>query len=291
VSRHHPFVIPRGAYTLAGSLMLPPDAAPDRPVPTAVFVGGPGPAPLTRYSDQGALRWPMAWGQVFVAEGIAVLAYDQRGGGVSSGEYATADRDDLFAEALEVVQMARAQPETAATAAVGWADGAAFALDLAARGEVDAAVLLSVPFLTAEVRYERQMRDLARRGGFSERVVAIRLERWRAEMASVARKVAEGDAYSVQEVGGRPVTLNLSRFLQTSNFDPAALVPSVNCPILLLHGEEDAIIASEESAMLAGELHAPCRRITYPGVQHFLYRHPEAASDAARWLAQTLLRH
>lgn len=288
MSRHHPFTIPLDQYTLGGSIILPDGASPDQQVPVAVFVGDPGPYPLTRHTDQGTVRWPMAWAEAFATEGVGSFCYDQRGGGITSGDYADANREDLLTEAREVVAMALAQAETSRCAAIGWADGASFALQLAAEGVVDAVVLLAPPFRTAEGRYEAQVRDLARRGGFSDRVVALRLQKWRDEMTAMSRRVEEGEARSTQEIGGQSVSLNLNRFLQTATFDPAGVAASVRKPVLLLHGEADAIIPPDESAMLASELQCPCRRITYPKVEHFLYRHADAALDAARWLAQTL---
>lgn len=289
MTRTHPFTVALDEYALAGSITLPDHASAEARVPMAVFLGGPGPTPMTRHTSDGSPEWPLTWSAVLAHVGMGALSYDQRGGGRSTGQYADANRLDLLTEAREAVAMAKVQPETARLAAIGWGDGATFALELAAEGLVDAAVLLAPPYRTAEARYEEQVRQLAQRGGFSERVVGLRLKQWRAELEAVANRIAQGETKAEHEVGGQTVSLNLERFLQTAQHDPGARVPAVQKPVLILHGEADAIIRPEESALLASALQCPVRRITYPRVQHFLHRHPEAAADAAQWLVQTLL--
>lgn len=288
--KSQPFTISLDQYTLVGSVVLPDQIRSGERAPVAVILGGPDPVALTRYSSEGALRWPMAWSHAIAKAGIVSLCYDQRGSGQSTGEYADADRSDLLQEAREAVAMARVQPETAGVpcVAIGWGDGASFALQLAAEGAVDAAVLLAPPFRTAEARYEEQVRSLAQRNGLSERVVKLRVDQYRKEMTAIAQRVADGQTHSEQKVGDQTVTLNLSRFLQTANFDPAPVAAAVRKPVLLLHGDADPVVPPEESAMLASALQCPCRRITYPKLQHFIYQHPKAVADAVQWITQTL---
>jgi uncharacterized protein len=67
--------IPAPGAVLAGTLTLPPGAGPH---PGVVYVSGSGPT----------LREEAHWlDSVFVSRGIAVLAYDKRGNGQSSGRY------------------------------------------------------------------------------------------------------------------------------------------------------------------------------------------------------------
>jgi dienelactone hydrolase len=67
--------IPSSGAVLAGTLTLPPGAGPH---PAVVYVSGSGPT----------LREAAHWlDSVFVSRGIAVLAYDKRGNGQSTGRY------------------------------------------------------------------------------------------------------------------------------------------------------------------------------------------------------------
>lgn len=272
------------AHGLAGNLVLPAGASPEGRVPGAVVVGGPGPAPLQRYTRDGFKEWPMLWTERLAESGVAGLCYDQRGSGLSGGQYHEADEEDLYADCAAAVEMLRLQPEVGRVAAVAWDDGTSFALRLAAEGRVDALILLAPGFLTAEARYRAQVSALAARKGLSDRVVQIRLRQWQAEVEAIRRRVEAGERVSTSEVGGRRVTTNLLRLLHTLTFDPAEWAGQCKVPVLILHGADDAVIPPGESETLAAALGGPVDRIVYPGQGHFLYRHRQAVQDAADWI-------
>jgi len=289
VPKTHPVSIRCETHGLAGNLVLPHDANQAAPVPGVLFPGAPGPLPQVRYSDEGAKQWPVLWSEAFGAAGLAALCYDQRGGGLSSGVYHEADWNSLLEDARAAADVLRLQPEVSRVAAIAWADGCGFALQLAAEGLVHALVLLAPPYHTAEERYAADIAALAARKGLSDRVVRIRVEQWKAELLATAGRVEQGETTSLTELGGgRTVTVNTARFLQAATFNPAALVPRVSVPALLLHGEDDTAVSPSESAAMAQALPGPCERITYPGVAHFVYRDPRAMADAADWLRRTL---
>src|SRR5262249_40817104 len=74
-ARQYEVRIPAAGAVLAGTLTLPPGPG---PFPAAVYVSGSGPT----------LREESHWlDSVFVSHGVAVLAYDKRGVGQSSGRY------------------------------------------------------------------------------------------------------------------------------------------------------------------------------------------------------------
>jgi pimeloyl-ACP methyl ester carboxylesterase len=288
MAKTHPISITSESHGLAGNLVLPQGAGQDSPVPGAVVIGGPGPVPQQRYSAEGARQWPVLWTEAFGAAGVAGLCYDQRGSGLSTGLYHEAGWDELYEDAKAAAEMLSVQPEVSKVAALAWADGAGFAMQLAAEGKVDALILLAPGYLTAEARYAAQMAELAARKGLSDRVVQIRVNQWRAEIASVVKRVEQGDQIAVTDIGGKQVTTNLIRFLQTVAFDPAQVAHRVTVPTLILHGAEDTAIPSAESEALAKALRGPVERIVYPGQAHFLYRHTQAMADAARWVRKLL---
>lgn len=286
--RTEPISIASETHGLAGNLVLPDGASADAPVPAALIVGGPGPLPLERYSKEGAKNWPVLWTEGLGARGVAGLCYDQRGSGLSSGLYHEADWEALYEDTRAAADMLRLQPEIGKVAAVAWADGCAFALQLAAEGAVDALVLLAPAYHTAEERYARSIRDLAARKGLSERVVQVRINQWKDEIMNTARRVQAGETTSTMDLGGREVTTNLVRFLQGMAFDPAPVAAAVATPVLLLHGLQDTAIAPDESAAMQAALPGPVHRITYPSQAHFLYRHSPSVQDTAEWILRTL---
>lgn len=283
MTKTHPISISSETHGLAGNLVLPDSAAPERPVPGVVVLGGPGPAPLYRYTAEGARQWPVTWTEGFGAAGMAGLCYDQRGSGLSTGLYHEADWDGLQEDARAAAEMLSLQPEVGRTAAIAWGDGTGFALQLAAAGKVDGLILLAPGFLTAEARYAAHMAELASRKGLSDRVVQIRVNQWKGEIEAAIRRVQQGETVSVTEIGGQQVATNLIRFLQTVAFDPAQVAGLVKVPTLILHGADDAVIPATESEALSQALAGPVERILYPNQAHFLYRHPQAITDGVAW--------
>jgi len=95
--------IPASGAVLAGTLTLPPGAGPH---PGVVYVSGSGPT----------LREEAQWLEsVFVSRGIAVLAYDKRGNGQSTGRYpgdlaSESTIRTLAGDAVAVARFLAAQP-------------------------------------------------------------------------------------------------------------------------------------------------------------------------------------
>ena len=85
---------------LAGSLTVPDR---DELTPGVVMVGGSGPADRTNDGYFAAIR------RHLVKAGIAVLSYDKRGVGASSGEWRDATLDDLATDAIAALNFLRAQ--------------------------------------------------------------------------------------------------------------------------------------------------------------------------------------
>lgn len=288
MAQTHPISISSETHGLAGNLVLPTEASAERPVAGLVVLGGPGPMPLQRYSAEGAKQWPVLWTEAFGAAHLAGLCYDQRGSGLSTGLYHEADWWALYEDAKAAAEMLAVQPEVGRTIALAWADGVGYALHLAAEGKVDGLVLIAPGYLTSEARYATQMAELAARKGLSDRVVQIRVNQWRGEVAAVRERVAKGELTTSSDIGGQIVTTNLNRFLQGVEYDPAQVAAKVSVPTLILHGANDTIIPPSESEALAGALTGPVTRILYPEQTHFLYRHPQAMVDAARWVREQI---
>ena len=79
----------------------------------------------------------------------------------------------------------------------------------------------------------------------------------------------------------------LAALAALSDADARPLLPSVRAPVLLLHGDRDAIVPASASAFLAASLPRP-RPVTLPGAGHapFLTRPDEVASAVAAFLGE-----
>jgi uncharacterized protein len=83
-----------GAATLAGSLDI---AKGPGPFPAVIFLHGAGPE----------IRWGASrfFADYFARRGIAALIYDKRGTGQSTGDWRTADFNDLAGDTLSAVRL------------------------------------------------------------------------------------------------------------------------------------------------------------------------------------------
>lgn len=94
-----PVTFPSDGVTIAGSLRLPP--APGRH-PAVVYAHGSGPGTGNQIS---------LLAHFFLHMGIAVLGYDKRGVGASTGDWRRIDFPELASDALAAVRYLRSRPD------------------------------------------------------------------------------------------------------------------------------------------------------------------------------------
>ena len=111
---------------LSATITMPSPASAS---PGIVLIGGSGPSDRHNDGFFDLLRDHLA------NAGVAVLAYDKRGAGRSTGDWATATVDDLAADAAAAVATLQAHPQvTPGTVGVlGYSEGGWVALRLCAR--------------------------------------------------------------------------------------------------------------------------------------------------------------
>jgi pimeloyl-ACP methyl ester carboxylesterase len=88
VERHEDVLVSSGGIRLAGTLIAPKAAGPH---PAVILVHGSGPA--TR-------EWTLPFARFLVRHGVAVLGYDKRGAGGSTGDWNQASFDDLAGDVV-----------------------------------------------------------------------------------------------------------------------------------------------------------------------------------------------
>lgn len=122
-----------GAIQLAGTLRRPMAVG---PVPAIVLVHGSGP------EDRD---YVLPWARFLVRHGLAVLGYDKRGVGGSSGDWNSASFDDLAGDAIAAVRYLKARPDIdAARIGLLGISQAGWIMPLAAVRSKDVAFLISL---------------------------------------------------------------------------------------------------------------------------------------------------
>ncbi|WNV85509.1 alpha/beta hydrolase [Umezawaea sp. Da 62-37] len=133
------------AVTLSGSVTVPDHAVGS---PGVVMVGGSGPSDRDNDTHFPPIR------RHLVEAGIAVLSYDKRGVGGSSGDWRDATIDDLAGDAVAALDFLRAQPGVlpGTTGLFGHSEGGWIVLRAAARHDVPWVVANGCPGMTPAVQ-------------------------------------------------------------------------------------------------------------------------------------------
>ena len=276
-----------GPVTLAGSLLLPPGAAPH---PAIVFVHGSGPE--ARYASRYLA-------DRFARAGFAALIYDKRGVGGSSGDWQRATFDDLAGDAVAAIRMLEADRRirSRSIGLHGHSQGGTIAPLIASRVPELAFVIGSsaggVPLPEGERYSYRNFLGVPRlHGSDSLRAEAyvnciVRVgyggEPW-ARADSAARANA-GEKW----FAGIPDSTNTFWWLapRTARYDAAAEWRRVRSPVLLVYGERDerVPVAPSLARILPALRDAGNADVTskvFPGADH-TFRIVEDADGKFHW--------
>ena len=272
---------PGGAdnVTLAGTLSQPEG---DGPFPAVVLLSGSG--PQDRDEALFGHRPFLVLADSLTRRGIAVLRFDDRGVGRSTGSFATATLSDFTADAAAAFGFLTAQPnvDPARCGLVGHSEGAAYAMVLAAGDAaslddappnavagpseplphpVAFAVLLAGPGVPMVDVFEDQAATYLRSLDIGDAEADARLA-WRTRAHGLLLRIdTPGDAASKafrEYMATLPTNdqerEEYTRWAQTMEqryqrellaFDAARYVPHIDVPVLILNGEKDVQVRAE----------------------------------------------
>ncbi|GLY81368.1 alpha/beta hydrolase family protein [Actinoallomurus iriomotensis] len=238
-----------GDVTLAGLLEVP-----DRASAGVVLVGGSGPTDR----DNGTYFPPIR--RHLAAAGIAVLSYDKRGVGGSSGDWRDATMDDLAADAAAALDFLRTRPGVPAEAVglFGHSEGGWVALRAAtARDDLPWVVTNSCPGTTPAVQERHALANTLRRAGAD---VDDALALYDRLVAAGRRDAGFAEAARLIDSAGRPavscdywtgVDERLWAFLKRKqDHDPVPDALRLRCPHLAIFGGADELVPVADSARL-----------------------------------------
>lgn len=239
--------------TLAGTLTLPKGA---EPFPAAILLAGSGP-----YDRDEALanhKPFMVLADYLTRKGIAVLRYDKRGIGKSTGSVDSASTLDLASDAQAAVAYlkTRNDVDAAKIGLIGHSEGAIIAPYLATHSsDIAWLVLLAPPATKGEDTLVNQSEMIGRAGGLSEPqlVASLTFDR---EAYDLVRKekapavLTEKLNALVKETGldaaTPPAALETQLRMLSSpwfrfflDYDPLPTLQALKTPVLALYGEKD----------------------------------------------------
>jgi len=266
--------------TLAGTLTLPKG---NGPFPAILLIAGSG--PQDRDAAIASHRPFLLLADALTRRGIAVLRYDKRGIGQSTGNPDAATTLDLAADADAALAFLKSRKEIKASriGLLGHSEGAIIAPYLAGQSkDVPWMVLLAAPATSGEETLLNQSELIGRAGGLSDEQLdaslgfdqaAYALVRKEKDTAVLSEKLVALVKDSGLDSALPPAALETQLRMLTSpwfrfflDYDPLPNLKTVKCPILALYGQKDLQVSAkanlpllqkalQESGNIAAEVH------------------------------------
>jgi hypothetical protein len=246
VSEDVPIVNAPGQAVLAGTLTRPKGAG---PFPAVILITGSG--PQNRDEELLGHKPFLVLADHLTRRGIAVLRYDDRGVGRSTGRFATATTADFASDAWAAWQTLSARPDINAKriGLLGHSEGGLIAPMLAAaHPEIAFVVMLAGPGVTGEQIMLKQAEAIGKASGAPEAAVAANTDlqkqvfailREETSMDRIAERIGAIPTGS-KEASAALVKQSVSPWMRYfALYDPAPALAKVRCPVLAITGELD----------------------------------------------------
>ena len=286
-------VFRNGDVQLAGTLTFPKPQVPrgsgaegtpaqTRRLPTAILVHGSGPQDRNENSPVLATNIFRDIAHYLSARGVAVLRYDKRGIGQSTGNAEQTSMSDLVSDIKAAVAFVRSQPEVdpRRVVLIGHSEGGILApMVAAADPEIAGVILLAGAARPLDKIITDQVVYLNRLAGATDQEVQEALNEQEKFYALVRSRADWG------EVGGQRVYLKW--FREHFQHDPSATIAQVKAPVLILQGEKDFQVPRGEAVALGEALdkagHRDHKVVIFPNLDH-LFMYVEGASTMESYL-------
>lgn len=302
---------PDGGHTLAGTFTSPDSGG---PFPAVILISGSG--PQDRNEALLGHRPFLVLSDHLTRRGIAVLRFDDRGVGESTGNFAVATSRDFSSDVLAGVAYLKTRDDVDAGAIglAGHSEGGLIAPMVAVESDdVAYIVLMAGPGVNGERILYAQGELIARANGASRQAIAQNrelqramfavlktepdVERAGAVLADLVRAALEDASEEVRAQAGitddaaldgavaaQVQSVNTPWFRYFLTYEPAETIERVTVPVLAINGENDLQVPYEENLR---EIEAALRRggnteyeiHALPGLNH-LFQYSDTGSPA-----------
>ncbi len=272
---------------LAGTLTLPIGPG---PFPAVVLVSGTG--HNTRDEDVYGHKVFLVLADAFTRQGVAVLRYDKRGVGDSTGDYDSATTADFASDAQAAVKFLQTQTQIdpKRVGILGHSEGGIIAPSVAAADPTVAfVIMIAGPTIRGDKLFVLQSAVTAKDYGAPDDYIAKRkifdqqlFDAVRAASSDVAAidganaVVAKGLAEKLidaKEAESLPRDVSSHWERHFLSYDPAPTLAKIAVPILVLNGSLDAQVPAPEnlaSARVALKSNPKATIVELPGLNHLL---------------------
>lgn len=250
------FVNEKEGNTLVGTLTIPKG---EGPFPAMVLVSGSGQQDRDEELMNHRPFWVIA--DYCALHGIAVLRYDDRGIGGSTGEVENATSLDFSYDAEAAFDYLRSRKEINASKVgiLGHSEGGVINFMVSARRpEVAFLVSLAGPSVNGIEGLKEQQAAILRASGMTEEAVQfnsntnaqmfdiIEASSSREEADSLLRQLVKGWGYNEELIEQTVSEMTMPWMYYFLKYDPTEAIVQTQCPALLLNGSKDLqVIASQ----------------------------------------------
>ena len=253
-----------GNITLAGTLTLPNGK---KRFPVAILITGSG--PQNRDEEFMTHKPFLVLADHLTKNGIAVLRYDDRGFGESTGKHGRATSADFANDVRTAIAYLKTRREidTSRIGLIGHSEGGLIAPMVAADTEVAFIVLLAGPGVSGSQILLKQVETITRSQGVDEEIVQREVSISR-DVFELFNQYGEDESFETRlkeylNNNVLPEGIDKNEFIkmQVSQFrrpwmryflkyDPANSLKHVKCPVLALNGEKDVQVAPENLVVI-----------------------------------------
>jgi pimeloyl-ACP methyl ester carboxylesterase len=254
------FANPGAGVSFGGTLTMPREG---RPLPAVVLISGGG--PQDRDATMLRHRPFLVLADYLCRNGVAVLRYDDRGVGESTGDRTEATTRDFAGDAESAVAYLRSRSEIDPdqVGLIGHSEGGMIAPMVAARDpRIAFIVMIAAPGLPGDEYNYQYEESVGRAFGMSEDIIATK----RDMQERIYKVLLSDDSASVAAAKIRDIMLEadpntpparmegaIQRFVspwfrEALAYDPAATLRKVTCPVLALYGGKDIQVPAERNA-------------------------------------------
>jgi uncharacterized protein len=283
---------------LAGTLTMP---AGKGPFPAVILITGSG--AQNRNEELMGHKPFLVISDHLSRNGIAVLRFDDRGTGLSQGNYTTANSADLATDAEAALAFLKDNPKinSRLTGLIGHSEGGLIAPIVASNNpDISFIVSLSGPGVTGEQIILRQSVDISRASGIDEKKIQESVttnkklfailkkepdnNKASEKMIAAYKKILVKRKASPDEIEKevKQIQTNLNPagltwfryFIMT---DPLVFWKKVKCPILALNGDKDIQVSADENLAAIEKAvrssgNSSLKTVKLPGLNH-LFQH------------------
>ena len=275
--------LPSSGFSLAGTLTTPTATAARVRSPAIVLVAGSG--PVERDAVVAGIPLFAQLAADLAERGFVVLRYDKRGVGQSGGRLETVTLQEYADDVVAAVKWLdqRKDVDRRRITVIGHSEGAAIAMLAASREKKIASVVLMEAMGTpgVDLILEQQQASLDRLNvPEGERPSKVELQKKILDAAITG----QGWEALPPEIRARA---DSPWYRSLLTFDPAAVMPRIKQPLLIVHGELDKEVLPHHSKRLTEAANtrkkvAPATFVSLPGLNHLLV--PAKTGDTSEYL-------